>query len=189
MKKDRNVYLFNFLLTHCCSIATLSIYIIELASSPICDKVKHAKSMNVLTRNCFQSFDKLCALSKQFIPSKTMFMKLLFWFFFVTPRLGLSHIFSSLSPHRLMVLRSDPSIPPPTPHCPVAREDNMLEEAAAEAPQLTASSSPSPSSSSSPSPTLRCVSTELSRLTNSLTSLSTAFFIHPSILSVLSIPV
>jgi len=79
---------------------------------------------------------------------------------------------------RLTVLRSDPSIPPPTPRCPGARGANMLEEAAAEAPTH--------SSSSSPSPTLPRVSTELSRLTNSLLTsphhLSQLYsFIHPSL--------
>ncbi|KAA8587547.1 hypothetical protein FQN60_016409, partial [Etheostoma spectabile] len=68
--------------------------------------------------------------------------------------------------HLLMVLRLDPSILPPTPRCPVAREANRLEGAAAEAPKHTTSSSNPSSSSSSPSLTLPCVSTELSRLTN-----------------------
>lgn len=35
---------------------------------------------------------------------------------------------------RLTVLRLDPSIPPPTPHCPVARGATTLQGAAAEAP-------------------------------------------------------
>lgn len=75
----------------------------------------------------------------------------------------------SLSPHRLMALRLDPSTLPPTPRCQVAREANRLEGAAAEAPKHTSSSlNPNPSSSLSPSLTLPCISTELSRLTNSL---------------------
>ncbi|CAF90842.1 unnamed protein product [Tetraodon nigroviridis] len=57
---------------------------------------------------------------------------------------------------RLMVLKLDPSIPPPTPRCLGARGANTLGEAAAEGPELL----PAPPSS-------LYVSTELSRPTNS----------------------
>ncbi|KAF3858867.1 hypothetical protein F7725_012068 [Dissostichus mawsoni] len=64
------------------------------------------------------------------------------------------------------VLRSDPSIPPPTPHCPVTREANRLGGAAAEAPtHLLLLLLQTPAPPSSPAPTLPCGSTELSRLT------------------------
>lgn len=43
-------------------------------------------------------------------------------------------------PRRLMELKLDPSILPPTPHCPAAREANRLEEAAAEASKHTSPS-------------------------------------------------
>lgn len=59
-------------------------------------------------------------------------------------------VFVFLVSSRLMVLRLDPSILPPTPHCLGAREANILGEAAAEAPNHTCSCS----SLSSPSPPL-----------------------------------
>lgn len=74
---------------------------------------------------------------------------------------------------RLTASRLDPSIPPPTPHCLVAREANMPQEAAAEGP---ARSLPLPPLHPLPALiTLPCVSTELSRLTNSLLTC-----VHPS---------
>lgn len=63
-----------------------------------------------------------------------------------------------------MVLKLDPSILPPIPHCLGAKEANMLGEAAAEAPHHTSSCS----SLSLPSHPSLYVSTELSRPTNSL---------------------
>lgn len=65
---------------------------------------------------------------------------------------------------RLMVLKLDPSILPPIPHCLGAKEASMLGEAAAEAPHHTSSCS----CSSLPSHPFLYVSTELSRPTNSL---------------------
>uniref|UniRef100_A0AAX7VWH9 RAB2A, member RAS oncogene family n=1 Tax=Astatotilapia calliptera TaxID=8154 RepID=A0AAX7VWH9_ASTCA len=59
-----------------------------------------------------------------------------------------------ISTMRLTVLRLDPSIPPPTPHCPIPREATRLEGAAAEAPERASLTSSLDPSSSSPAPTL-----------------------------------